>query len=40
MLDYTNKSFPYREFPDGVEVEFFDEQDKKNTVIGRLWDRI
>jgi len=32
MLDYTNKSFAYREFPDGVEVEFFDEQDKKNTV--------
>ncbi|WP_232501932.1 LPS export ABC transporter periplasmic protein LptC [Christiangramia forsetii] len=33
MLDYTNKAFAYREFPDGVEVEFFDEQDKKNTVI-------
>ncbi len=32
MLDYTNKSFPYREFPDGVEVEFFDEKNKKNTV--------
>ncbi|WP_300440369.1 LPS export ABC transporter periplasmic protein LptC [Christiangramia sp.] len=32
MLDYTNKSFPYREFPNGVEVEFFDEQDRKNTV--------
>ena len=32
MLDYTNKSFPYREFPDGVEVEFFNEQNKKNTV--------
>ncbi|AVR44325.1 LPS export ABC transporter periplasmic protein LptC [Christiangramia fulva] len=32
MLDYTNKSFPYREFPQGVEVEFFDEQDKSNRV--------
>jgi len=32
MLDYTNKSFPYREFPDGVAVEFFDEQGRKNTV--------
>lgn len=32
MLDYTNKSFPYREFPDGLEVEFFDEQNRKNTV--------
>lgn len=32
MLDYTNKDFPYREFPNGVVVEFFDEQDEKNTV--------
>ncbi|MDT0645772.1 LPS export ABC transporter periplasmic protein LptC [Zunongwangia sp. F260] len=32
MFDYTNKEFPYREFPDGVEVEFFDEENKKNTV--------
>ena len=32
MLDYTNKSFPYREFPDGVAVEFFDEEGRKNTV--------
>ena len=32
MLDYSNKSFPYREFPDGLEVEFFDEENRKNTV--------
>ncbi len=32
MLDYTNLSFPYREFPDGVEVEFFDDNNKKNTI--------
>lgn len=32
MLDYSNKSFPYREFPDGVEVEFFDEQNRSNQV--------
>ncbi|TBW28051.1 LPS export ABC transporter periplasmic protein LptC [Gramella sp. KN1008] len=32
MLDYSNKSFPYREFPEGVEVEFFDEKNRKNTV--------
>lgn len=32
MLDYTNKDFPYREFPNGVIVEFFDEQGEKNTV--------
>ncbi len=32
MYDFSNKSFPYREFPDGVHVEFFDEKDRKNTV--------
>lgn len=33
MLDYTNLDFPYREFPDGLEVDFFDENNQKNTVI-------
>jgi len=23
MLDFTNLEFPYREFPEGVKVEFF-----------------
>lgn len=32
MYDFSNKSFPYREFPDGLELEFFDEENKKNTV--------
>jgi LPS export ABC transporter protein LptC len=32
MLDFTNMEFPYREFPNGVEVEFFDEKRNKNTV--------
>ncbi|UJH89835.1 LPS export ABC transporter periplasmic protein LptC [Antarcticibacterium sp. 1MA-6-2] len=32
MLDFTNLPFPYREFPNGVEVEFFDEERRKNTV--------
>ncbi|WP_246054339.1 LPS export ABC transporter periplasmic protein LptC [Antarcticibacterium flavum] len=32
MLDYTNLEFPYREFPDGIELEFFDENRQKNTV--------
>ena len=32
MLDFSNKEFPYREFPDGLMVEFFDEERKKNTV--------
>ena len=32
LLDFSNKEFPYREFPEGVEVEFFDEENKKNTI--------
>lgn len=32
MLDFTNLTFPYREFPDGLEVEFFDEERNKSTI--------
>jgi len=32
MLDFTNMEFPYREFPEGVQVEFFDENKKKSIV--------
>jgi len=32
MLDFTNMEFPYREFPDGIQVEFFDENQKKSIV--------
>ena len=32
MRDFSNKEFPYREFPDGLVVEFYDEERKKNTV--------
>lgn len=32
MLDFSNKKFPYREFPDGLEVEFYDEENQKSTV--------
>ncbi|WBL21964.1 LPS export ABC transporter periplasmic protein LptC [Zunongwangia sp. HRR-M8] len=32
MLDYQNRNFPYREFPDGLDIEFYDEEDKKSTV--------
>ncbi len=32
MRDFSNKDFPYREFPEGLEVEFFGEKDEKNTV--------
>lgn len=32
MQDFTNKPFPYYEFPDGLEVEFYDDEGRKNTV--------
>ena len=32
MKDFSNKEFPYREFPEGLEVDFFDDEEK-NTVI-------
>lgn len=32
MRDFSNKDFPYREFPEGLEVEFFGEKDEKNIV--------
>ncbi|NJY63670.1 LPS export ABC transporter periplasmic protein LptC [Salinimicrobium sp. CDJ15-81-2] len=32
MRDFSNKNFPYREFPNGLMVEFYDEERKKNTV--------
>lgn len=31
-IDYTNQPFPYSEFPDGVEVVFFDENDLETFV--------
>jgi len=33
MLDYSNRTFPFREFPNGVEVDFFEADSSKNTVI-------
>ncbi len=32
MLDYTQESFPYRVFPVGVEVDFFNNDSTKNTI--------
>ncbi|HNP68958.1 MAG TPA: LPS export ABC transporter periplasmic protein LptC [Aequorivita sp.] len=32
LLDYSNLKFPYKEFPNGIEVRFWDENGKKNTV--------
>jgi LPS export ABC transporter protein LptC len=33
MLNFSQEEFPYREFPIGVEVDFFDEDSTKNTII-------
>ncbi|OEY72738.1 LPS export ABC transporter periplasmic protein LptC [Salegentibacter salarius] len=32
MKDFTNKEFPYREFPEGLELEIYDENNEKSTV--------
>ena len=32
MLDYNNSSFSFRKFPDGVTVDFFENDSTKNTV--------
>jgi LPS export ABC transporter protein LptC len=32
LLDYSNYDFPYQEFPDGIEVRFWDEDGKRSTV--------
>ena len=33
MLDFSNRKFPFREFPNGVEVDFFESDSSKNTII-------
>lgn len=33
LLDYSNLDFPYKEFPKGVEVLFWNENGEKSTVI-------
>lgn len=32
LLDYSNLEFPYKEFPKGIEVLFWDKDGKKSTV--------
>ena len=32
LLDYSNLEFPYKEFPEGIEVLFWDKNGKKSTV--------
>jgi len=33
MLDFTNQEFSYREFPNGVEVDFYNEKQEKTTIV-------
>ncbi|MFD0837351.1 LPS export ABC transporter periplasmic protein LptC [Mariniflexile aquimaris] len=33
MLDFTNRDFPYNEFPQGITLYIYDEENKKSTVI-------
>jgi len=33
MLDYSNRSFPFFEFPIGIDLDFFDEDKNKNNVV-------
>ncbi len=32
LHDYSNFKFPYQEFPEGVEVRFWDEENKKSVI--------
>ena len=32
LLDYSNLNFPYKEFPNGIEVHFWDKDNKESTV--------
>lgn len=33
MLDYSNREFAFNEFPDGIDLNLFDEQNQKSNVI-------
>ncbi len=32
LLDYSNLKFPYKEFPEGIEVHFWDEKGEESTI--------
>ena len=36
MLDYSNRDFAFSEFPDGIELKIYDENDNKTTITSRL----
>lgn len=33
MLDYSNRDFPFSEFPEGIYLEVFDEENNKSVVV-------
>ena len=33
MLDFSNRTFKYSEFPDGINLTLFDEENQKSTVV-------
>lgn len=33
MLDYSNRDFVFNEFPDGIDLDLFDEQNQKSNVL-------
>lgn len=33
LLDFSNLKFPYKEFPEGIEVHFWDEKNNENIVM-------
>ncbi|MEP1490060.1 MAG: LPS export ABC transporter periplasmic protein LptC [Algibacter sp.] len=33
MLDYSNRSYPYKEFPKGIDLELFDENNKRSNIL-------
>lgn len=35
MLDFTNRDFPYNEFPEGITLDIFDDENKKSVVVSK-----
>ncbi len=33
MLDFSNRDFAYNEFPEGIDLTLYDEQERKSTVV-------
>lgn len=35
MLDFSNRDFPFSEFPDGIELRVYDDNNKKTTITSK-----